>query len=510
MPKKFDWIGKWAQYQPDAIAITVYETGCSYTYKQLNALGNGVADRLTNELGLKTGDRIALLAENSIEYIVLFSVCQKTGIVLVPLNYRLTSPEIDFLIGDCQPDLIFVEDKFSEKTEKSLHFQKCPHKFQLSFLRSMINSVAQNTETPEFENIEFTEDQAAFLIYTSGTTAFPKGSVYTHKMLFWNSINTELRLDIASKDLSINCAPPFHTGSWNVLETPFLHHGAHTMLMKGFDPDVVLQLLEKEKMTIFWAVPTMLKMMVDSPVFETVTLQNLRYIIVGGEAMPIPLIEKWHSKGILIRQGYGLTEVGPNVTSLNHQDAIRKQGSIGTPNFYCETNIVDENGKPVGVNEVGEFVLKGPNVTPGYWNNAKATSETIVDGWFHTGDLVRCDAEGYIYVVDRLKNMYISGAENVYPAEIEFLLGKHPAIDAIAIIGVSDEKWGEVGKAFIVLKKGMVLTEIDIQNYCTDKLAKFKIPKHCCFLAELPKNDAGKIDRKRLRAEDSDLRLRSG
>ena len=499
MNKQFDWIDKWAQYQPDATAITVFETGCSYTWKQLNALGNFIAAQLTNDLGLKIGDRIVVLAENCIEYIVLFSVCQKTGIVLVPLNYRLTGPEIDFLIVDCNPALIFVEEKFNEKIQNSYHYHQCTHKLPLSYLGLMVESFHQSGESFDYQNIGFTEEQALFLIYTSGTTAFPKGSVYTHKMLFWNSINTELRLDITSKDKSINCAPPFHTGSWNVLETPFLHHGAHTLIMKSFDPDVVLQALEDEEISIFWAVPTMLKMMVDSPVFDKVKLQNLRYIIVGGEAMPIPLIEKWHEKGILIRQGYGLTEVGPNVTSLNHQDAIRKQGSIGTPNFYYETNIVDEQGKTVGVDEVGEFLLKGPNVTPGYWNNAKATSETIVDGWFHTGDLVRCDAEGYIYVVDRLKNMYISGAENVYPAEVEFLLRKHPAIDAVAIIGVPDEKWGEAGKAFIVLKKGVELTEMELKNYCADKLAKYKIPRHICFLTEIPKNDAGKIDRKKLK-----------
>lgn len=499
MSKKFDWIGKWAQYQPDATAITVFETGCSYTWKQLNSLGNFLAGKLTNDLGLKKGDRVAVLAENSIEYIILFSVCQKTGIILVPLNYRLTAPEIDFLIGDCQPALIFVEDKFSGKVENSYNYRNSTQKLPFTFLSLMIDSFHQANENFDFENIEFTEDQAIFLIYTSGTTAFPKGSVYTHKMLFWNSINTELRLDITSKDKSINCAPPFHTGSWNVLETPFLHHGAHTLIMKSFDPDVVLRVLEDEEMTIFWAVPTMLKMMVDSPVFEKVTLQNLRYIIVGGEAMPIPLIEKYHNKGILIRQGYGLTEVGPNVTSLNHQDAIRKQGSIGTPNFYYETDIVDEHGNRVGTDEVGEFLLKGPNVTPGYWNNAKATAETIVDGWFHTGDLVRRDAEGYIYVVDRLKNMYISGAENVYPTEVEFLLRKHPDIDSVAIIGVPDEKWGEAGKAFVVLKSGAALTEMDLRNYCADKLAKYKIPKHIFFLNELPKNDAGKIDRKKLK-----------
>jgi fatty-acyl-CoA synthase len=224
---------------------------------------------------------------------------------------------------------------------------------------------------------------------------------------------------------------------------------------------------------------------------------------VGGEAMPIPLIEQWHKKGIFIRQGYGLTEVGPNVMSLNHQDATRKAGSIGKPNFYYEVRIVDEQGADVPVGEVGEFLLKGPTVTPGYWNNPAATSQTIKDGWFHTGDLVRMDEEGFVYVVDRVKNMYISGAENVYPAEVEYLLRKHPAIDEVAIIGVPDPKWGETGKAFIVIKKDNKVTAAEIIAYCSERLAKYKIPKHVVFLNELPKNHAGKIDRKKLKENES-------
>ncbi|NTW24309.1 MAG: long-chain fatty acid--CoA ligase, partial [Lentimicrobium sp.] len=237
----------------------------------------------------------------------------------------------------------------------------------------------------------------------------------------------------------------------------------------------------------------------DSALFNQVNLSKIRYFIVGGEAMPVPLIEKWHSKGVPIRQGYGLTEVGPNVTSLNHQDAIRKAGSIGKPNFYYQTRLVDENGKEVGVNELGELVLSGPTVTPGYWKNPEATALTIKDGWFHTGDIMRRDEEGFLFVMDRIKNMYISGAENVYPAEIEYLLRNHPAIDAVAIIGVPDEKWGESGMAFVVVKTGEKLSEEDIFAFCEGKLARFKIPKYVRFLDELPKNDAGKIDRQQLR-----------
>jgi fatty-acyl-CoA synthase len=344
-----------------------------------------------------------------------------------------------------------------------------------------------------------TEDDPIFILYTSGTTAFPKGALYTHKMLFWNSINTELRLDLTSSDVSLNCAPPFHTGGWNVLLAPFIHHGAYTLIMRSFDADLVLEMLEFERATIWWAVPTMLKMMAESPVFDKVELSRLRYLIVGGEAMPIPLIEKWHKKGVLIRQGYGLTEVGPNVTSLNHKDAIRKKGSIGTLNFYYEAKLVNRKFEEVAADEIGELVLKGPTVTPGYWKNDAATLETIQDGWFHTGDLMRKDDEGYFFVVDRIKNMYISGGENVYPAEVEHIIRSHASVAEAAIVGVSDEKWGETGMAFVSLRPGFAAGEEELRAYCMGRLAKYKIPKYFKFLKELPKNDAGKIDRKVLK-----------
>jgi fatty-acyl-CoA synthase len=247
----------------------------------------------------------------------------------------------------------------------------------------------------------------------------------------------------------------------------------------------------------------MLKMMSDTELFDKVKLKNLRYFVVGGEAMPIPLIDKWHDKGVLIRQGYGLTEVGPNVTSLDHTDAKRKQGSIGTPNFYYETKLIDTEGKEVIGEGVGEFALKGPTVTSGYWKNDEATKDTIRDGWFFTGDIVKRDSEGYLFVVDRIKNMYISGGENVYPAQVEHELLLHPDIDAAVIVGIPDEKWGETGKAFIVKRKDADVTAEEITAYCVERLAKYKVPKHIEFVTELPLNNAGKIDRKKLKMESN-------
>ncbi|MBE0663347.1 MAG: long-chain fatty acid--CoA ligase [Bacteroidales bacterium] len=495
----FDWFERWADYTPDKVAASEYETGREFTYAQIHNLSGHIAFWFEKELNLGKGDRIAMLAENCLEYIALFAVAQKTGVILVPLNYRLTEMELDHLLSDCEPTLAIVEEKFIPKVQNSSRYGEIRLKVRMEDFSQRCNSLIASGETSNYKSRELHENDPVFLIFTSGTTAFPKGSVYTHKMLFWNSINTQMRLDLTSSDRSINCAPPFHTGSWNVLETPFLHHGAYTLMMKNFNADVVLDALEKYELTIFWAVPTMLKMMADSAVFEKADLAKVRYVIVGGEAMPIPLIEKWHQKGILVRQGYGLTEVGPNVTSLNHQDAIRKQGSIGKPNFYYQVKLVDEQNIESPPGETGEFVIKAPTVTPGYWNNEEATRNTIVDGWFHTGDLMRCDEEGYYYVVDRLKNMYISGGENVYPAEVERVLLTHPAVEAVIITGVPDEKWGESGKAFVVRKKGIEVSEEMLINYCRERMAKYKIPKYVDFLDELPKNDAGKIDRKKLK-----------
>ncbi|HPF65199.1 long-chain fatty acid--CoA ligase [Lentimicrobium sp.] len=496
-----DWARQWAKYSAGKVAAEEFETGRSLTYSMLNQLSVKYVNYLTAEFALKKGDRIAILAENCLEYVILLSVAQKTGIILVPLNYRLTPREIDFLIHDSDPDVLIVESKFRDKIKDIPSTAQVSHLLDLAVLQQKTGLFSSEpfSDHPEQSQEGTTHDDPALIIYTSGTTAFPKGSVYTHGMMFWNSLNTQLRLDITSADRSVNLAPPFHTGNWNVLLTPFLHHGAYTLIMKSFDADKVLEALEKYNLTIFWAVPTMLKMMSDSPLFDRADLSRIRYFVVGGEAMPVPLIGQWHAKGVPIRQGYGLTEVGPNVTSLNHQDAIRKAGSIGKENFYYQAKLVNDSGDEVAPGELGELVLSGPTVTPGYWRNPEATAATIRDGWFHTGDIMRRDEEGFLFVVDRIKNMYISGAENVYPAEVEFLLRSHPGIDSVAIIGVPDEKWGESGMAFVVTREGFSVTKEDVLTYCEGKLAKYKIPKHVHFLDELPRNDAGKIDRQQLR-----------
>lgn len=494
----YDWIRKWSDYFPDKIAIKEYETQRTLTYSQLNNIANFISEKFIDEFHLKVGDRVAILAENSLEHFVLFSVAQKTGLILVPLNYRLAPREIEIQLKDCDPSIFFVEDKYFEKIENIEIVKNIKYKFDIQFISHIIAD--HKDKKLDFDSIDsFDENHPIFILYTSGTTGIPKGALYTHKMLAWNSFNTAMRLDLSSNDRSVSCTPLFHTGGWNVIPTPFLHHGAYFCLTKKFDPDIILELLEKEQATMFMAVPTMLSMMAQSKIFQKVDLKSLKFFIIGGEPMPLKLIKIWQEeKNIPVRQGYGLTEVGPSVTSLHQDDAVRKMGSIGKVNFYFKYRIVDDSGNDVKKGEVGELILKGPTVTPGYWRNEETTKENIKDGWFYTGDLVREDEEGFLFIVDRKKNMFISGGENVYPAEIEKFLYTHPDIQEVAVIGVPDQKWGEVGKAYIKLKEDKKLDSTAILKFCEGNLARYKIPKYIEFVDEIPKNETGKVNRRLL------------
>lgn len=493
--RQADWIAKWALYSPDKIAIKEFESGRTLSYRQLNNLGEHLAQYFTQQFDLKPRDRVAILAENSLAHVVLFCAAQKANFTLVPLNYRLAVGEIEYLLNDASPSLLLAEKTFRERLSSSEATIKISHHWPWEELENFCDQQKDHTAN-RCSPPSIDEDDPIFILYTSGTTGFPKGALYTHKMLLWNSINTAISLIVNSESRTLNCMPFFHTGGWNVLLTPFLHHGAYTCLLKKFEARTVLQLLSTEETTLFMGVPTMLKMIANETAFSTTSLASLYYIIVGGEPMPIPLIEIWHEKGVPIRQGYGMTEVGPNLTSLHQDDAIRKKGSIGRPNFYVETQIVNEKGEKVSPQTPGELWLRGPMVTPGYWAKPTASEAAFCDGWFKTGDRVVEDEEGYLYIIDRIKNMFISGGENVYPAEVERILVGHPAIAEVAVIGVAHEKWGEVGKAFIVLNAHMTLDESAIITYAESRLARFKIPKHFHFLEALPKNDTGKINRK--------------
>ncbi|WP_374029546.1 long-chain fatty acid--CoA ligase [Bdellovibrio bacteriovorus] len=489
---ELDWLKRWNLYSPKNIAIKDGETGREFSYAQFFALANRGASFLQKEFGIRKGDRVAALATNELEYVFLFFALQRLGAILVPINFRLTQREVNHIVADAAPKLILFQEAYREIIENLPNVKSLTALLLSDFARALeVNKT--EIEVP----FTSTEEDPAMILYTSGTTGSPKGAILTYKMIFWNSINTTFRLNISQTDCTVIFLPFFHTGGWNVLTTPFIHRGAKVVFLKKFDADQILSLSEQEKATLLFGVPTTMDMMARSPLFEKTDLSKIRYAIVGGEPMPIELIKVWDKKGVPVRQGYGLTEFGPNVFSLNEEDALRKIGSIGFPNFYIEAKVVDNDGKELGADEIGELVLKGPMCMHGYWQNEKATHETIQDGWLYTGDLVRRDSEGYYYVVGRKKDMFISGGENVYPPEIEQILRSHPSVLEAAVIGVPDEKWGEVGKAFVVAKDSSLSID-DLHNHCVQNLAKFKIPKHFVFLQALPKGDSGKVLKRKL------------
>lgn len=493
---ELDILKKWALYSPQAIAIKDGESGAEYNYQDFYRYAQAGAAFLQTEHGIKAGDRVAVLSTNELEYVFLFYATQRLGAILVPINFRLTGPEVEHILQDCEPKLLVIHRDFASLTENlaAKNFTQ-----RTLFLKDHADSFSEKLKSYVSHNVSFqgTMESPCMIIYTSGTTGAPKGALLSQKMLFWNSLNTTLRLNISQDDCTIIFLPFFHTGGWNVLTTPFLHRGAKLVFLKKFDADKILRLCDQEKATLLFGVPTTMDMMSQSSLFNSVDLSAIRYAIVGGEPMSLESIKTWHKRGIAIRQGYGLTEFGPNVFSLNEQDCIRKIGSIGFPNFYIEAKVVDESGNECATNQIGELVLRGPVCMEGYWRNPKATSETIKDEWLHTGDLVRKDEEGYFYVVGRKKDMYKSGGENVYPAEVEQVLRSYPGVKEAAVIGVKDEKWGEVGHAFLVMEDSQLSQDFIVAE-CQKRLAKFKIPKYFSLLNSLPKSDSGKVLKRKL------------
>lgn len=498
---KFDWLKEWARFSPTAIALKDGNTGQQWSYQNLYELSQSTAALLETQLGIKKGDRVAVLSKNHWRYVVLYFALQRLGAILVPLNFRLAAQEIEYVLKDSAAKVFIYAHEFDSTVHEIQSRLESLKTYHFDGPNSFSTDMDQTPKVPK-DFVTLNPEDPNMILYTSGTTGRPKGALITYKMQFWNSVNTSLRLNLTQHDVQLSFLPFFHTGGWNVLLTPFLHRGAKTILLDKFEPETILKLSEQEKVTILFGVPTMMDMMAQQPQFESTDLSSVRYAIVGGEPMPIPLIEKWQKKGIPIRQGYGLTEFGPNVFSLNEEDAIRKKGSIGFPNFYIETKVVNRQGHTAEVEEVGELLLKGPACTPGYWNNEVATKETIQDGWLHTGDLVKHDKDGYFYVVGRKKDMFISGGENVYPAEVEQILRSHPKIHDAAVIGVPDARWGEVGKAFLLLKPGCEVQDSEVLHFCLERQAKFKIPKYFRVVDALPKGDSGKILKRVLKEWD--------
>jgi fatty-acyl-CoA synthase len=328
----------------------------------------------------------------------------------------------------------------------------------------------------------------------------PKAAQVSHRMIAWNTLNTVIH-DITHNDIYLNVFPMFHTGGLFVYTLPQVIFGGTTLLIRQFDAALVLDLIQSEKVTIFAGVPTMYQMLTEAPEWDKADLSSLRFCTSGGAPLPVALVEKYtKEKGIRFKQGFGMTEFGPGIFALAPEDAIRKAGSIGRPNFFVDARIAGPDGDFLGPDQEGELVLKGPSYCSGYYNDPQASAGAVDErGYFHTGDIARYDTEFYFYIVDRKKDMYISGGENIYPAEIEKTLYQHPAVALCAVIGLPDPKWGEVGKACVVLRRGETASEEEILAFLSERLAKFKVPRSVVFMEELPISAAGKILKRELK-----------
>jgi fatty-acyl-CoA synthase len=331
------------------------------------------------------------------------------------------------------------------------------------------------------------------ILYTSGTTGRPKGAMIPHRQILFNAINTVVSWGITERDVSPVFTPLFHAGGLFAFLTPILYVGGRIVLGRAFDVEETLKVIQAEKCTVILGVPTIFQMWMDSPSFKTADFSHVHFFISGGAPCPPSLMDAWRkAKGVIFRQGYGLTEVGANCFAMTDEDSVPKTGSVGKPIFHSQMRIVDEAGNDAPVGQTGELLIKGPHVCLGYWKREDATREAIVDGWFHTGDVARMDADGFYSIVGRAKDMIISGGENVYAAEVEAVFREHPAVVDAALIGMPDEKWGEVGLMVVVAAKGAVATEAELKAFCAGRLAKYKVPKKVIFAEALPYSPYGK------------------
>lgn len=504
----WSWIGDYAarraQLSPHKEAIVDNIQKRRYTFSDVNARANQLAHVL-QKMHIKQGDRVAMLSKNRMECVDLFFATGKIGGILVPLNIRLATQELKYLIAKTQPSLLFYDPEISPQVE-SLKQVIQLDKYVVMGKQSMSNDPAMSF-LMEKESIETAVERPIIkfedphlILFTGGTTGLPKGAILSHRFILWNSINTIISWNLSPNDVEPLLFPLFHTGGWNVLLVPCYYQGSKTILMGDFYADEALRVIEEEKCSIIVGVPTMFHMMSMSPKFESTDFTSVKIFISGGAACPEEVMKRYWEKGKLMKMGYGLTEAGPNNFYLPEDRIKEKPLSVGYPVFHNDVKIVNiETNEEVPQGEVGELLIKGPHVFSGYWDEPDETKKTIEpDGYMHTGDLVRMDEEGFFYIVGRSKEMYISGGENIYPVEIEEVLYKHPTIALAAVVGVEDEKWGEVGKAFVTFKASQSVTIDELQQYLLKHLAKYKVPKYFEIRDELPLSAAGKILKREL------------
>jgi fatty-acyl-CoA synthase len=473
-----DLLSERARVTPDKTALVYVETGERFTYAELNERAERAAATL-QQLGIEPGDRFGLLAYNCPEFLEFFFAAGKIGAIVVPLSTRATAHELTHIVKDCAMKLLLHGDEFAELAS------------QLDVTRASCRM--PRASAPHRQHLTGPEDTYC-LLYTSGTTGKPKGVMIPKRQLYWNGYNTVVSWGLREDDVSPVFTPLYHAGGLAAFCIPIFCAGGTIVLHKTFDPATVWRTIERERCTVVLGVPTIWKMLMDAPEFATSDVSHVRWFISGGAPLPQFIIYQYQQRGIVFKQGYGMTEVGVNCFTMTVDDSFRYPGSIGKPMFFTEVKLESLDGDRDG--DVGEMYIRGPHVSLGYWNNEEATRASYgADGWFRTGDLARRDAAGNFFIAGRIKEMFISGGVNIYPAEIEAELVSHPNVSDAAVVSIPDDKWGEVGVAFVV---GSV-SEQELEQYLASRIARYKVPRRFVFLDALPRTPYGKVVKDELR-----------
>ena len=489
-----EWLRRRCRMDPDRPALS-FEGGC-WTYRELLAETERYAAVLAAG-GLKHGDRVAYLGLNHPSLLIALFASARLGAIFVPLNFRLTAAELAGILGDAAPHTLIAAGSHLDRIDTIRDGLGCRRYLGLDGVTSgweCLPEVLTNPGPPP-PAADLAADDTAVIMFTSGTTGRAKGAMLTHANLWANNVNWSLAVEFAASDIALNSAPLFHVGGLCVVVLPVLMAGGHVILKSGFDAVDTVTSIAQARVTVAFGMPAMLQAMTETSDFATSDLSSLRLVIAGGASVPASLLRTYEARGIPISQGWGMTETATTVTFLSPRQAAAKLGSCGLAAMLSEFRLIDLNGDPITEPDVkGEICARGPNVTPGYWNRPDAKAEAFDrDGWFRSGDIGFLDRDGHLYVCDRLKDMIISGGENIYPAEIEGVLCAHPAIAEIAVIGAPDPRWGERVVAVVALRPGAALSLDELQKFARQSLAGCKIPRELRLVGALPRNPSGKV-----------------
>lgn len=497
-----DWLDYHAQHYPRREAMVIGDRRLDYG--QLLERTSRVAGVLAAR-GVRKGDRVALLLLNGNAFIETLFACARLGAIAVPINFRLSPAEVEFILDDCGAQVLVYHSNFAPLVAPIRQNTPLAHALYVAGAGAHMPGdedyeAALAAAQPPASITPVAQDDPHLMMYTSGTTGRPKGALLTHGNTTWNAFNLLLsEAGLNAGDIVLTVAPLFHIGGLNIHTLPALYKGARVVMHPHFDPAETLRLVERERVTTLFLVPAMWLAISQMPDIGQYDLSSLRVLMSGGAPCPITVIEFFQKRGLRFLEGFGMTETAPNACFLNSYDTLRKNGSVGKPLTHVQMRIVDADDRDVPQGETGELVLRGPNIFAGYWNRPEATAEAFRGGWFHSGDLARQDEEGFFYIVDRIKDMLISGGENVYPTEVEQVLYRHPAVREAAVIGVPDAKWGEVPLLVVAPKEGMHLTLEEVRSFCEGKLAHFKVPKQVVEVPALPRTATGKVLKRELR-----------